>query len=62
MYPWSTTAFFNSNAFTITNESQILSALDLCTSQIMANFANFIQLGSEWVLEETIGHYVNILT
>ena len=54
-------AYFNSNAFTILNEYQIIDALDKAAEEINNKIAVWLSEGSGWIIVEIRSHYVNIV-
>ena len=54
-------AYFNSNAFTILNEYQIIDALDKAAEEINNKIAVWLSEGSRWTLVEIRSHFVNIV-
>ena len=54
-------AYFNSNAFTILNEYQIIDALDKAAEEINNKIAVWLSEGSGWTIEEIRSHFVNIV-
>ena len=52
-------AYFNSNAFTILNEYQIIDALDKAAEEINNKIAFWLSEGSGWTIVEIRSHYVN---
>ena len=54
-------AYFNSIAFTILNEYQIIEALDKAAEEINNKIAFWLSEGSGWILVEIRSHYVNIV-
>ena len=54
-------AYFNSNAFTILNEYQIIGALDKAAEEINNKIAVWLSEGSGWTIVEIRSHYVNIV-
>ena len=54
-------AYFNSTAFTILNEYQIIDALDKAAEEINNKIAFWLSEGSGWTLVEIRSHYVNIV-
>ena len=54
-------AYFNSNAFTILNEYQIIDALDKAAEEINNKIAFWLSEGSGWIIVEIRSHYVNIV-
>ena len=54
-------AYFNSNAFTISNEYQIIDALDKAAEEINNKIAVWLSEGSGWTMAEIRSHYVNIV-
>ena len=54
-------AYFNSNAFTILNEYQIIDALDKAAEEINNKIAFWLSEGSGWVIVEIKSHFVNIV-
>ena len=54
-------AYFNSTAFTILNEYQIIEALDKAAEEINNKIAVWLSEGSGWTIEEIRSHYVNIV-
>ena len=54
-------AYFNSTAFTILNEYQIIEALDKAAEEINNKIAFWLSEGSGWTLVEIRSHYVNIV-
>ena len=54
-------AYFNSNAFTILNEYQIIDALDKAAEEINNKIAVWLSEGSGWTIVEIRSHYVNIV-
>ena len=54
-------AYFNSTAFTILNEYEIIDALDKAAEEINNKIAVWLSEGSGWTIEEIRSHYVNIV-
>ena len=54
-------AYFNSTAFTILNETQIIEALDKAAEEINNKIAQWVSEGSGWTILEILSHYVNIV-
>ena len=54
-------AYFNSTAFTILNENQIIDALDKAAEEINNKIAVWLSEGSGWTLVEIRSHFVNIV-
>ena len=54
-------AYFNSTAFTILNEYQIIEALDKAAEEINNKIAVWLSEGSGWTIVEIRSHYVNIV-
>ena len=54
-------AYFNSTAFTILNEYQIIDALDKAAEEINNKIAVWLSEGSGWTLVEIRSHFVNIV-
>ena len=54
-------AYFNSTAFTILNEYQIIDALDKAAEEINNKIAVWLSEGSGWTIVEISSHYVNIV-
>ena len=54
-------AYFNSTAFTILNEYQIIDALDKAAEEINNKIAFWLSEGSGWTIVEIRSHYVNIV-
>ena len=54
-------AYFNSTAFTILNEYQIIEALDKAAEEINNKIAVWLTEGSGWTIVEIRSHYVNIV-
>ena len=54
-------AYFNSTAFTILNEYQIIDALDKAAEEINNKIAVWLSEGSGWTIEEIRSHFVNIV-
>ena len=54
-------AYFNSTAFTILNEYQIIEALDKAAEEINNKIAVWLSEGSGWTIEQIRSHYVNIV-
>ena len=54
-------AYFNSTAFTILNEYQIIEALDKAAEEDNNKIAFWLSEGSGWTIEEIRSHYVNIV-
>ena len=54
-------AYFNSTAFTILNENQIIEALDKAAEEINNKIAFWLSEGSGWIIVEIRSHYVNIV-
>ena len=54
-------AYFNSTAFTILNEYQIIEALDKAAEEINNKIAFWLSEGSGWIIVEIRSHYVNIV-
>ena len=54
-------AYFNSKAFTILNEYQIIEALDKAAEEINNKIAEWLSEGSGWTIVEIRSHYVNIV-
>ena len=54
-------AYFNSTAFTILNEYQIIDGLDKAAEEINNKIAVWLSEGSGWTIEEIRSHYVNIV-
>ena len=54
-------AYFNSNAFTILNEYQIIEALDKAAEEINNKIAVWLSEGSGWTIVEIRSHFVNIV-
>ena len=54
-------AYFNSNAFTILNEYQIIDALDKAAEEINNKIAVWLSEGSGWTIVEIRSHFVNIV-
>ena len=54
-------AYFNSIAFTILNEYQIIEALDKAAEEINNKIAEWLSEGSGWILVEIRSHFVNIV-
>ena len=54
-------AYFNSNAFTIINEYQIIDALDKAAEEINNKIAVWLSEGSGWTIVEIRSHFVNIV-
>ena len=55
------TAFFNSKAQTIINNTEIPNALQLSKQQILNIIAKWISEGSGWTIESVDNHYLNIV-
>ena len=53
--------YFNSTAFTILNEYQIIEALDKAAEEINNKIAVWLSEGSGWTIVEIRSHYVNIV-
>ena len=54
-------AYFNSTAFTILNEYQIIDALDKAAEEINNKIAFWLSEGSGWTIVEIRSHFVNIV-
>ena len=54
-------AYFNSTAFTILNEYQIIEALDKAAEEINNKIAFWLSEGSAWTIVEIRSHFVNIV-
>ena len=54
-------AYFNSKAFTILNEYQIIDALDKAAEEINNKLAFWLSEGSGWTIVEIRSHFVNIV-
>ena len=54
-------AYFNSNAFTILNENEIIEALDKAAEEINNKIAVWLSEGSGWIIVEIRSHFVNIV-
>ena len=54
-------AYFNSTAFTILNEYQIIEALDKAAEEINNRIAEWLSEGSGWIIVEIRSHFVNIV-
>ena len=54
-------AYFNSNAFTILNEYQIIESLDKAAEEINNKIAFWLSEGSGWTIVEIRSHFVNIV-
>ena len=54
-------AYFNSTAFTILNEYQIIDALDKAAEEVNNKIAVWLSEGSGWTIVEIRSHYVNIV-
>ena len=54
-------AYFNSKAFTILNEYQIIDALDKAAEEINNKIAFWLSEGSGWTIVEIRSHFVNIV-
>ena len=54
-------AYFNSTAFTILNDYQIIDALDKAAEEINNKMAFWLSEGSGWTIVEIRSHYVNIV-
>ena len=54
-------AYFNSTAFTILNEYQIIEALDKAAEEINNKIAFWLSEGSGWTIVEIRSHFVNIV-
>ena len=54
-------AYFNSTAFTILNENQIIEALDKAAEEINNKIAFWLSEGSGWTIVEIRSHFVNIV-
>ena len=54
-------AYFNSTAFSILNENQIIEALDKAAEEINNKIAVWLSEGSGWTLVEIRSHFVNIV-
>ena len=54
-------AYFNSNAFTILNNDEIIEALDKAAEEINNEIAVWLSEGSGWVIEKIRSHFVNIV-
>ena len=54
-------AYFNSTAFTILNEYQIIDALDKAAEEINNKIAVWLSEGSGWTIVEIRSHFVNIV-
>ena len=54
-------AYFNSNAFTILNEYEIIVALDKAAEEINNKIAVWLSEGSGWIIENIRSHFVNIV-
>ena len=53
-------AYFNSTAFTILNENQIIEVLDKAAEEINNKIAFWLSEGSGWTIVEIRSHFVNI--
>ena len=54
-------AYFNSNAFTILNNDEIIEALDKAAEEINNKIAVWLSEGSGWIIVEIRSHFVNIV-
>ena len=54
-------AHFNSYTFTIMNSNEIIDAFDRASEEIKNKVAVWISERSQWVIEEILGHYINIV-
>ena len=54
-------AYFNSNAFTILNNDEIIEALDKAAEEINNKTAVWLSEGSGWIIVEIRSHFVNIV-
>ena len=52
--------YFNSNTFTIMKSDEILDALDIAFEEIKNKVAVWLSESSQRVMEEILGHYINI--
>ena len=57
----SKTAYFNSKAQTIINQTEIAEALQLTAQQILNKIAQWISEGSGWIIKSIHNHYLNIV-
>ena len=57
----SKTAYFNSKAQTIINQTEIAEALKLTAQQILNRIAQWISEGSGWIIKSIDNHYLNIV-
>ena len=57
----SKTAYFNSKAQTIINQTEIAEALKLTAEQILNRIAQWISEGSGWIIKSIDNHYLNIV-
>ena len=55
------TAFFNSKAQTIINNTEIPEALQLSKQQILNMIAQWVSEGSGWTIQSVDNHYLNIV-
>ena len=54
-------AYFNSTAFTILDNDDIIEALDKAAEEINNKIAEWLSEGSGWIIVEIISHFVNIV-
>ena len=55
------TAYFNSQAQTITNNLEITESLQMSKQQILNKIAIWISEGSGWTIQSVDNHYLNIV-
>ena len=55
------TAYFNSKPQTITNQTEILAALQKTQEEILNMIAQSVANGSNWIIESVDNHYLNIV-
>ena len=54
-------AYFNSVAFIILNEEEIIGALDKTAEEIINKIAFWLSEGSGWTIDVILHHYINIV-
>ena len=54
--------YFNSQTFTIINSEEIEEALERAAEEILNKIAIWISEGSDWVIENIISHFINIVS
>ena len=54
-------AYFNSTAFTILDNDDIIEALDKAAEEINNKIAEWLSEGSGWIIVEILSHFVNIV-